>query len=219
MSDDYRQHFLSIANQVKNETVQECGNRINTWAILREQWINHYEDKIPLPLKEKRSQLLMAVRFTECYQTISWIEFLALSGGYYIAIRELRSILEAIIQAYYIDLKYPKVSIDGKLAILKEFLDVGRKESFGRALINRANPPNSQNIQKLYGKLCEFVHPSLKQVTRILGSADSDRRIVELMAPSFNKQLFLQCCHFSEEVVSHAIKINENFIQNIQSQV
>src|SRR4030042_5086852 len=98
MADDYFQIFLSTATQVKEETIQKCGNRINTWVNLREQWINHYKDEIPLLLKEKRNELLMAVRFTECYQTISWIEFLALSGGYYIAIRELRSILEAIIQ-------------------------------------------------------------------------------------------------------------------------
>ncbi|MFC1819486.1 hypothetical protein ACFLZG_00170 [Thermodesulfobacteriota bacterium] len=216
MADDYFQLFLSTATQVKEETIQECENRINTWVNLREKWRNHYNDEIPLLLKEKRNELLMAVRFTECYQTISWIEFLALSVGYYIAIRELRSILEAIIQAYYIDMKYPKISIEGKLAILKEFLDVGRRESFGRALINRANPPNNHNIQALYGQLCEFVHPSLEQVTRILESPDSDRRIVELMAPIFDKQLFEQCCHYSEEVISHVIKINDNFVRAIQ---
>jgi hypothetical protein len=219
MADDYFQLFLSTASQVNKETIQECENRINTWVNLRKQWINHYKDEIPLLLKEKRNELLMAVRFTECYQTISWIEFLALSGGYYIAIRELRSILEAIIQAFYIDMKYPKISIEGKLAILMEFLDVGRRESFGRALIKRANPPNSQNIQALYGQLCEFVHPSLEQVTRILGSPDSDKKIIELMAPIFDKQLFEQCCQFSEEVIMHVIKINDSFVKAIRSHI
>lgn len=148
MSDNY-EFFLSTAAQVKEETFRECKDRVNTWELLRDKWTSHYTKDIPSILKEKRNSLLMAVRFTECYQTISWIEILSLSGGYYIATRELRSILEAIIQAYYIDIKYPKVSIEGKLAVLNEFIDVGKRESFGSSLIKRANPPNIQNIQNL----------------------------------------------------------------------
>lgn len=211
--------FLSTAAQVKEVTLRECKDQIYTWELLREDWINHYTNKIPSILIEKRNSLLMAVRFTECYQAISWLEFLSLSGGYYIAIRELRSILEAIIQAYYIDKKYPKTSIEGKLAVLDEFLDSGKRESFGSSLINRAKPPNIQDIQRLYKELCEFVHPTLSQISRILEHSDSDDRIVKLMSPVFDKQLFEQCCKYSNEVISHVIAINDNFVQEIQRQI
>ena len=211
--------FLSIAAQVKEETLRECESKVNTWELLREKWISHYTNEIPSILIEKRKRLLMAVRFTECYQTISWIEFLSLSGGYYVAIRELRSILEAIIQAYYIDIKYPKTSIEGKLAVLNEFLDSGKRESYGGSLINRAKPPNIQNIQKLYKELCEFVHPTLSQISRILEHSDSNDRIVKLMSPVFDKQLFEQCCKYSNEVISHVIAINDMFVQEIQHQI
>ncbi len=155
----------------------------------------------------------MAVRFTECFQTLRWIELLALGGGYYLAIRELRSMLEGVIQAYYIDCKYPALDVIGKLAVLNELIDVGQRQSHGRGLINIATPPEKNEISDLYGKLCQYVHPTVAQMEAILGSPESDREIIRLMSPNYNQELFEQCCELSGQVVSHILNINRDFVQ------
>lgn len=208
--------FLLITQSVQQKTFDEEGNRTESWKKLREQWIEHYKTEIPHSLIQKRDQLLMAVRFTECFQVICWNEWLAISGGYYIAIRELRSILEAVVQAYYIDLKYPHIDVKGKLAVLNEMMDIGRRETYGKSLIQRANPPNSDKIKSLYTELCGFVHPSIDQLDKILGAQDRDFRIVELMSPQYDPCLFDKCLSLSKATVSHIIDINRSFVKIIQ---
>ena len=207
--------FESATSQVAEVTCNTSSSYVDTWQRLREQWLEHYSNDIPNELIQKRNQLLIAVRFTECFQTLCWIESLALGGGYYLAIRELRCLLESIVQAYYIDIKYPDIDVSGKLAVLNEMMDVGRNASFGTGLIKRASPPDQAKIIDLYRKLCKFVHPTVAQMEQILGSPESDRRIVELLKPTYDHELFEQCCQFSKQVVLHVIDINRDFIERI----
>jgi hypothetical protein len=70
--------FSSIVNRVIKETRDKNSDDANTWIQLRTQWAEHYRNEIPNELIERRNQLLMAVRFTECFQTLFWIESLGL---------------------------------------------------------------------------------------------------------------------------------------------
>jgi len=214
--------FNSIANQVTKETRDKNRDDADTWRQLRKQWADHYRNEVPDELIERRNQLLMAVRFTECFQTLFWIESLALGGGYYLSIRELRSMLEGVIQAYYIDIKYPDIDVAGKLAVLNEMIDVGGNVSHGVGLLKTALPPRSDDkiwermrndIFSLYRELCSFVHPNVTQMKRILGSSESDRKIIELMEPVYDQELFKQCCQFIKRVFSHIIDIDRDFVQ------
>jgi hypothetical protein len=214
--------FSPIVNQVTRETCDKNRDDADTWRQLRTQWADHYKNEIPDELLERRNQLLMAVRFTECFQTLFWIESLALGGGYYLAIRELRSMLEGVIQAYYIDIKYPDVDVAGKLAVLNEMIDVGGKVSHGIGLLKTALPSRRNNkpwermrndIFNLYRELCSFVHPNVTQMERILGSSESDKKIIELMRPVYDQDLFKQCCQFSKRVFSRIIDIDLDFVQ------
>jgi hypothetical protein len=100
VKNDYFKKFLSMAKKVHQKTIREKGSRNNLWFDLREKWINHYKE-IPPEVIEQRTRLLMAVSYTECFQSLFWIENLVKQGAYNQAIRDLRTMLESVIQALY----------------------------------------------------------------------------------------------------------------------
>ncbi len=201
--------FRSAMETVMKETTKNEGNLVKTWVNLRKSWMKHYR-QIPEKMIRNRTNLLMAVRFTECYQSLVWIEWLALRGGYYQVCRELRSILEGVLQAFYIDMIYRDLNIHGKLAVLKEM--TLERSNFGGKLIGKAKPPETQAIQELYKKLSDFVHTSVNFLSEVLGQSDSDSRIVNLVAPKYDSKLFKICCSFSERVMHHITSINQALI-------
>ena len=48
---------------------------------------------------------------------------------------------------------------------------------------------------------------------KILGSSESDRKIIELMEPVYDQELFKHCCQFSKRVFLHIINIDRYFVQ------
>jgi len=79
------------------------------------------------------------------------------SGAYDSAVRELRFILEDMCQAFYLDDSFAHLDVDDRY---KKIQGAARRR--GRTLIRLLKLP--EEIQKkflsLYGKLCEYVHPS-----------------------------------------------------------
>lgn len=210
MSDQNMRDFYYAMEEVNQRTNRMKKTQVETWKHLRQRWIKHYGE-IPEALIRQRTELLIAIRYTECFQTYYWIEWLVLRGGYYQALRELRSILESVIQAYCIDKEYQDIGIHEKLDALKEMIRA--KQGYGGRLIKRASPPEQKDIMKLYQKLSSFVHSSVDYFHRLLGTQDSDGKIVELTIPKFDAELFEKCCDLSKQVMEHIININRALIK------
>jgi hypothetical protein len=180
MRDWYSQVFLESMHKVSNESSDKNDTIELRWKEIREFWTDHYA-KIPDELIRQRTRLLMAIRYTECLQSIFWIEWLSMRGGYYQAIRELKSILESTIQAYYVDKEYQEIDVEGKLAVIREMTSSG--SHYGNKLIDKARLSHIENIKILYKQLSQYVHPTTESLHRILSAPDVDTRIVNLTVP------------------------------------
>ena len=213
MPEAYLQQFRFSIENIKKKTLDSQNHPEMSWNKLRQLWEDHY-NQIPNEIILQREKLLMAVRYTECLQGIQWIEWLVIHGGYHQGMRELRSILEGTIQAYYIDKNYHDIDVKGKLAVLREMNSSG--SDYGTKMINKAQPPDSKKIIALYKELSKFVHTSSDHLHEILSIPDSDQRIVELIAPQFDEELFQKCYKFTERVLKLVITTNQDLIISIQ---
>jgi hypothetical protein len=212
MKDKYYTSFLSTTEDVYQETIRNESERTNLWSKLREMWIEHYFE-IPEELIEQRTNLLIAVSYTETFQSLLWIEHLVNRGGYKQAIRDLRTALESVIQAYYIDKHYRNLEFQGKLAVLNEM--ALHHTNHGRKLIKKANPPKQKQLKDLYGELSGFIHTSVEYFHKILSSHDSERSISELLHPKYDAESFNQCCILSKKVIQHIININKQLVKEL----
>lgn len=211
--DPHYSEFVEEMKKIRRITYQENRKAANVWKELREDWFEHYET-IPEEVMRQKNQLLMAVRFTEAFQGLLWIEFLSVSGGYFQALRELRNIIESVVQAYYVDSEYPRLDVDGKLAVLREMRK--SRSHYGGRLIDKANPPGKREIKGLYGELSEYVHPTYESIHEVLSSPDSDELIVELLQPEYSAQLFAKCCDLTSRVLKAVISLNQDLVGYLQ---
>lgn len=210
---DDLQEFHDAMEKVRERTLNEKENLESAWTEMRNLWGEHY-NQIPDKLIRQRTRLLMAVRYTECLQGILWIEWLAMRGGYYQAIRELRSILESTVLAYYVDKEYHDLDVKGKLAVLKEMSSSGT--DYGKKMIKKAKPPRTERILKIYDELSGFVHTSVDHLHKIMSTSESDMRIFELTTPQYDGHLLQQCYILTKQVVKLVIATNQSLIEALQ---
>jgi len=171
---------------LRKETITCLGNKdalhiidfhANNWIdIVR--WISS---------KYKREeQKIVYFQFSRLFKEICWLQFLFHNGNYPMVYRNLRYILELISQAYFIDQKYPNLSLDEQIEKTKET----EEEVYAWNLVQSVlcniltDEEIKTNIKPLWNYLNKNVHPSAKQMN---GVAIED--FSSLMTDSFNEKL------------------------------
>jgi hypothetical protein len=69
---------------------------------------------------EEQVESLTFFRLLSFYRQIFWIEECIKGNAYHQAIRELRFMLDSLVQAYYVDKRHPTAKMQCKLEIVKE---------------------------------------------------------------------------------------------------
>lgn len=113
--------------------------------------------------KEVRNSLTF-FRVVSFYREFRWIQNCISSNAYHQCIRELRFVLDSIIQAYYIDERHHDSGMPCKLEIVKEIDRWG----FGGRLIEQTNLGHKQDLKDLYGELSSYVHSTHRELTSSL---------------------------------------------------
>ncbi len=103
-------------------------------------------------------------RFVELHKNLNWIFVCVLSGSYHSAIRELRFVLDSMLQAYYLDKEHPAADVPCKLEVLREI----ERERFGSRIIERIAVQDKAAIRDLYHELSQFVHSSYQEMKSVL---------------------------------------------------
>jgi len=98
-------------------------------------------------------------RLISYYKQFKWIGDCISQNAYHQVIRELRFILDSIIQAYYVDKRHPASDMQCKLEIVKEI-----EYLYGSDLIDKTDLSHKHHLKKLYGELCKYVHSSYKEL-------------------------------------------------------
>lgn len=110
------------------------------------------------PLLLDSDDNLLSFKIREIPKHLRILHFMIMATMYPQSIRELRYMLESIIQAYYIDTNHPNTDISFKLEILKEIHKIS-----GSRLIKLTDLKNQRRLIKIYGKLSSYIHSSYEK--------------------------------------------------------
>ena len=162
-------------------------------------WVEHHNNWIDIskPFMSSFSEFgkynsILLLRFVELQKQLCLLHFGVLSGLYHQSIRELRYIMESIIQAYYIDREHPEVTIECKLEIIKEI-----DKLVGGRLIDRTDLEHKKELKALYSDLSKYIHSSYKELKPTIEKGEVDCRVTF----AFNKDLFYKCLEFSNRTM------------------
>jgi hypothetical protein len=175
--DNLEKEFQAIATK----SDQECKNELeelrkfihNTRCI----WDNHIENVKTGTIDNKKwVNSLIGWCFFESVRTCGHTLHLAHYGLYRNAFDNIRHMLESIIQALYLDLRYrgidnviisrPEPNIFVKLAILREVED--KRDYHALRLIDELDIGYKDRIKQIYRELSQTVHPSHRQIEQTL---------------------------------------------------
>lgn len=127
-------------------------------------------------LPEYQNSLAFTRLLDLLYRTSPDILFLSCHGSYRNAYDDLRHVLEAVIQALYIDIRHPNSSIETKVEILKEIEDK-REYHAVRLLDEFKQVGHKEELKRKYKELSQIIHPSHMQILsmrKLVHKAGSD---------------------------------------------
>jgi len=198
VSDYLNKFFMNVEKKTKEK---EGKDRYFLWTEWYNSWIDLSKWLNGLP-----KDSLLVNRFLELNKNLLWINNSVLLGAYHQAIRELRFILEFIVQSYYIDEEHINTDINCKIEIIKEV----EKRRFSD-LISDIGLKNKGELKGLYKKLCKFVHPSYREINTDAGSR---------IAFWYDKELFDECYTLTNKIMDNTIFIliqfNKEITENIK---
>lgn len=162
-------------------------------------WMEHYDDwiRVMRPLIKLLSDFdkfnsMVFFRFIETQRTLMWIYICVLFGAYHSAIRELRYLLESMMQAYYLDREHASADMGCKLEIIKEI----DRERFS-ALIDRIEISQKQRIKALYSELSKYVHSTYNELRPTIEEGKVQSRVTF----GFESDLFKKCVEMTNKVM------------------
>jgi hypothetical protein len=194
--DELYEHWVEI----RKETIEQLGGREglkivdfhgNNWIdIVR--WISS-------EYKKEEQMSIVSFQFSRLFKEIYWLQFLFHTGNYPTAYRNLRYILEMICQAYYIDTKYPTLTLDeqiGKAMEIEKRLSSWNIVSNALCKVfNRAEREIRAHFKPLWDDLNKYAHPSAKQMDLI-----AEQDFSALVTDSFNENLARELLAVTDKV-------------------
>ena len=134
---------------------------------------------------------LVYIRLFDWERTVYWSILAAYAGAYESMIREMRFLLEDVVQSMYIEIKMGNVDPAAKIqahAILDDFRLRG-----SRVIDKVLSGELRTESNKHYSKLSEYVHPTLKRVESSLERDDY------VMGYEYDKELFNESLELFKE--------------------
>jgi hypothetical protein len=130
-----------------------------------------------------------------CYlssQTLvfEWLSTTLLCGSYDVVMRELRSILEGMFPAFYLDVANPDESLEFKMKRLREL--EGKGMTYGKKAFRGSTIGGWQDFYRLYQELCAYTHISFKVLGKKMNSI-ADQGYPESLEFEFDQTAFLAC--------------------------
>lgn len=180
--DTFMEQMFAVAAK---KTKEETGEKYETW-------IKHalIDMNITKAISETTSideifDSFIVFRIAELHNLIAWIWKCVLCGAYHQAIRELRYVFDSMLQAFYLDDKYPDANKSHKLVTLKKI----DSTLFGRRLIDRIPLEPNKKLKKMYSDLSKYVHPTHKELSPIFKKGLFFERILFM----FQQDFFNEC--------------------------
>ncbi|HMN23966.1 MAG TPA: hypothetical protein PKE38_05675 [Ignavibacteriaceae bacterium] len=148
--------------------------------------------------------------------TFDWLCHSLIFGAYDVVLRELRTILEGLFPAYYLDITYPKANLNKKL---KNMLSLeNNKLNYGYKIFKMSTIDNWEDYYSLYRDLCSYVHLSRKV------AGDSIRKIAlkgygEMLDVNFDKKRFTECVIVWKRIAALSSTLAVSLLNALQIEV
>ena len=186
--------------QIRREAVEQLGERValkiidfhaNNWIDIV-KWISS-------KYKREEQMNIIIFQFSRLFKEIYWLQFLFHTGNYPTAYRNLRYILETICQAYYIDGKYPDLTLDEQI---EKTMEIERRipswnivsNALSKAL-NKTEMEIKIQIKPLWDGLNKYAHPSVRQMDSV-----AEQDFSALVTDSFNEALARELLTVTDKV-------------------
>lgn len=169
-----------------------------------EEWAGNFLH--PLSDNLHRARVLESSVFY-CYlssqtNVLVWLETSLLCGLYEVVMRELRTVLEGMFPAFYLELSNPGVSLEIKLTRLRELEDAHRNH--GKIAFKMSRAPEWHRYYELYKQLCSYTHMST-----VVAGANMRKVATEGYAEipdfHFDRVLFVKCAEMWDQVARLAL--------------
>lgn len=174
--------------------------------------IRDHINKLDTQLHDNKRNFMLAIRLVECFRILEWIKVCLYCGSYHAVYKELRYLIDSMIQAYYIDTNLPSASLKTKFEAFKLFEKAKRFDFIGQNLINKLeNIPNQDKLREIYKELSNYVHPSYKQSLDFMEKASEKEPWDRMKENIFNEELLKKCVLKSKEVIKCFLDIDKKF--------
>jgi hypothetical protein len=141
-----------------------------------------------------------------------WLSISLMCGSYQLVMRELRTILEVMFPAYYLDTTSPNGDLAGKLQLLLQLEE--SRVGFGKRAFEMSGVNKWKYYYKLYQQLCAYTHLSLavtgQNIRRI---AEGGFREMEI--PRFDVAEFQRCVEMWKEIAALALDLTLTLFQEL----
>ena len=147
----------------------------------------------------KEQMNIVFIQFVRLFKEIYWLQFLFHNANYPMVYRNLRYVLEMIAQAYYIDYKYPALSLDiqvGKIMKIEEKIFGWKLIKIVLCTILNLDEKDFKNkFRPIWDYLNKHVHSSARQMNVVVQEDFSS-----FVTDSFNANLAKEALEVVDEI-------------------
>lgn len=207
--------LLNILQDVRKETEKNQKQKVYVWSEHYSNWIDiwkYFDESIG---RENFINSCVGFRLIQLNKELLWFLLECTSGAYENANRSLRYVLESFLQAYYVDRKHPRASIQCKLEILKEIDKLTGGKLIENLDIDVKYKGQNGQIKILYSDLCKFVHPSFNEWQKIVEGGDVSSKITF----SYDKESFEECVDLTDRVMDVIVFLLMNFSNDLAEKI
>lgn len=203
--------FFDRYKRLIEETKLKNENLIEEIDVLIKEIRDHIS-VLDKRLHDNKKDFMLAIRLVECFRILEWIKVCFYCGSYHTVYRELRYLIDAMTQAFFIDTKLPNAKLKTKFEAFKMFDEESNFDFIGTKLINNLDGiPNQDKLRNLYKELSDFIHPSYKQSLHFMDKA-LERDPWDRMKENIYDEIILKDCIFKcKEVIHCFLEINKRF--------
>lgn len=208
MKNKYFQQYKEIIKKTLNQSEYPL-EEIDRIAQDLRNHINQLDQRII----DRRNDLLIALRFVETFRILDWIKICILCGAYQTVFKELRFLLDSVMQAYYIDYNHHEASLKARFEVYKALENWGG--FIGTKLFSKVKGIHFREELNLhYRELSNYVHPSTEESLTFI-DANTPNFVDSLKKNTYNEDLIKKCIEEVHKTKNLLIQIDSHFEKSL----
>jgi predicted transcriptional regulator len=199
-------------------TDESLGNQVEFVECFFEEWVGNFLHPFGNDLLHgnKLSNSVFYCYLASQSMVLDWLAHSLLFGAYEVVLRELRSILEGLFTAYYLDINYPHRSLEEKLDALSDLEKKGL--SHGKKAFKMSGISRWEDYYSLFSELCSYVHSSREVMGRKMRQI-AQKGYAEAPDVHFDPVTFIKCVEVWKKVAMLAANLAGSLLVSLNIEI